>query len=69
MQGLIYVTDTPIYTFTDLNGSFKISSLKPGKYLMKVLHKSLKSVEKEIEILPAKKLNLSLELEKSEEGN
>ncbi len=66
MQSLIYVTDTPLYTFTDLNGSFQMTSLKPGKYLIKVWHKSLKQVEKEIEILPGQNFNLSLELEKSE---
>jgi plastocyanin len=67
MQGAIYVIDTPHHVFTDKNGTFRITEVKPGRYLMKVWHKSLKPIEREIEILPGKNSSISLSVEKSEE--
>lgn len=67
MRGSIYVSDTPLYTFTDHDGKYRLTGLKPGRYFLKVRHKALKSVEKEIEIGPGKMINFSVDLEKAEE--
>jgi hypothetical protein len=63
MKSFIAVMDTPIYTLTDLNGSFHIPELEPGKYELSIWHKSFGTIEKEIEIVPGKSLNLPFELQ------
>lgn len=67
MQGVIYVTDTPTHTLTDRNGTFRLTDIKPGRYILKVRHKSLKPVEREIEIVPGKNSGVSLTVEKTDE--
>jgi hypothetical protein len=57
----------PPLQMTNLNDSFRMTSLKAGKYLIKEWHKSLKPIEREIDILPGQNFNLPLKLEKSEE--
>jgi hypothetical protein len=63
MKSFIAVVDTPIYALSDQNGSFHFSDLNPGKYSLSIWHKSFGSIEKEIEIVPGKMLNLAFELE------
>lgn len=55
--------DTPIYTMSDLNGSFHFTQLDPGKYQISVWHKSFGSIEREIEITSGKTLTLPIELQ------
>ena len=63
MKSFIAVLDTPIYALSDQNGSFHFSDLNPGIYYLSIWHKSFGSIEKEIEIVPGKMLNLAFELE------
>ena len=65
MKSFIGVMDTPIYALSDLNGSFHFPELKPGKYDLSIWHKSFGSIEKEIEIVPGKSLNLPFELQQN----
>src|SRR6202162_1036290 len=62
MKSFIAVLDTPIYSLSDLNGSFHFTELNSGKYDLSIWHKSFGSIEKEIEIVPGKSLNLPFEL-------
>jgi hypothetical protein len=65
MKSFIAVLDTPIYTFSDLNGFFHFPEIDLGKYKVLIWHKGFGSIEKEIEILPGKSLNLIFGLEQS----
>jgi hypothetical protein len=65
MKSFIAVLDTPIYTLSDLNGSFHLPKLDPGKYNLSIWHKAFGSIEKEIDIPPGKRLNLIFELEQN----
>jgi hypothetical protein len=63
MKSYIAVLDTPIYTVSDINGSFHFPEMDPGKYAVSIWHKGFGVVEKEIEILPGKSLHLVFGLE------
>jgi hypothetical protein len=63
MKSYIAVLDTPIYVLSDSNGSFHFQNLESGKYSISIWHKSFGSIEKEIEIVPGKRLNLPFELQ------
>jgi hypothetical protein len=63
MKSFIAILDTPFYTLSDLNGSFHLPDLDPGKYTLSIWHKSFGSIEKEIEVAPGKSLNLNFELQ------
>ncbi|MBI3605371.1 MAG: hypothetical protein HY202_05025 [Nitrospirae bacterium] len=65
MKSFIAVLDTPVYTLSDLNGSFHLPELDPGKYNLSIWHKAFGSIEKEIEIPPGKKLDFTFELEQN----
>lgn len=63
MKAFFLVIDSPIYTLTDHNGSFKFPEINPGKYILSVWHPSLKSIEKEIEISQDQNLDISIDLD------
>lgn len=65
MKSYIAVLDTPFYTLSDINGSFHFPKMDPGKYNVSIWHKGFGVIEKEIEILPGKSLNIIFGLEQS----
>lgn len=65
MKSFIAVLDTPIYTLSDLNGSFHLPELDSGKYNLSIWHKAFMPIEKEIEIPPGKILNFTFKLEQN----
>ncbi len=50
MRGLIMVLDTPYFTTTDADGSFRLSGLPPGKYILKAWIDSRTTREQPVEI-------------------
>lgn len=62
MKGKIFVGENPYFAVTDKEGRYKISSIPPGKYRVKIWHEALLPQEKEIVILPHKKADLSVEI-------
>lgn len=65
MKSFIAILDTPIYTLSDLNGSFHLPELDPGIYNLSIWHNGFLPIEKEIEIAPGKNLNLKFEFEQN----
>ncbi len=63
MEAFFLVIDSPIYTQTDRNGSFKLPDINSGKYILSVWHPTLKSIEKEIEISQDQPLEISINLD------
>lgn len=61
MQGWLVVTDNPYSAVTDQEGLFKISDIPPGKYKVKFWHEGFPEKEREVEILPKKSTQLSVE--------
>ncbi|MHB8482637.1 MAG: carboxypeptidase regulatory-like domain-containing protein [Nitrospiria bacterium] len=64
MKAIIAVMDTPYYVLSDHEGSFQVPEIEAGKYLLSIWHESFGSLEKEIEIVPGRTLNLSFEFKK-----
>ena len=64
MKSIIAIMDTPYYVLSDQDGSFHLPEIEPGKYLLSIWHESFGSMEKAIEIVPGKTLNLSFAFEK-----
>jgi len=69
MQSTIYVTDAAIYAFTDRNGSFQLPPVAPGKYILRVLHRGFKPIEKEVDLQAGQTINLRLDVERTNEGS
>lgn len=61
MQGWLVSTDNPYSAVTDQEGNFKISDIPPGKYKIRFWHEGFPAREKEVEILPKKSTELSVD--------
>jgi hypothetical protein len=61
MKGKIFVGENPYFAVTDKEGNYMISNIPPGKYRVKIWHEALPAQEKEVVILPQKKVNLTVE--------
>jgi plastocyanin len=62
MNAIIVVEDNPYNVLTDANGSFKISDVPPGKYIVKVWHSMLGEQTKEVTVGPKEEVKVAFEM-------
>jgi hypothetical protein len=63
MLAYVVVVDTPYFAVTDAKGAFTIR-VPPGKYTLVAWHERKDGLEREVEVLPGKPLQLDLVLER-----
>jgi hypothetical protein len=63
MFSYVTVVDSPYFAVSDKDGSFKISNVPPGKYMVEALHRKAGKVDKEVEVKDADvKLDFTMEV-------
>jgi plastocyanin len=62
MNAIIVVEDNPYDALTDANGSFKITDVPPGKYIVKVWHSKLGEQTKEVTVGPKEEVKVAFEM-------
>jgi len=67
MQGYMFVLDHPYGAVTDEAGSFTITDIPPGKYILKAWHEALGEATEEIEITSGGVADVSFEFKAAEE--
>ncbi|MEJ5251957.1 MAG: carboxypeptidase regulatory-like domain-containing protein [Chthonomonadetes bacterium] len=62
MSAYIFVVDTPYYALTDKNGQFRIRSIVPGTYTLRVWHESGAALSQKVTLKGNEAYTLSLAL-------
>jgi plastocyanin len=64
MLAYVVVVDTPHFAVTDAKGAFLVRDVPPGKYRLVVWHEKKDGLERDVEVVAGKPLQLDLVLEK-----
>lgn len=64
MTGWFFVAGNPYYSVTNDQGTFKLSDVPPGTYMLEVWHETLGKQSKKVTVGPKKDVKVSFELSK-----
>jgi plastocyanin len=64
MRGVIVVLDTPYFTRTHTNGTYRLADLPAGKYTLKAWADEQRAAEKPVELVAGKTLHVDFDLKK-----
>jgi len=64
MRGVILVMDTPYFTRTETNGTYRLADLPSGKYMLKAWVDEQRTAEKPVELVAGKTLHVDFDLKK-----